>query len=101
MLFEAGGDGSEMFDLVEEPLDEVAITVEEGAEGRNIDASRHRLDVRPGSALEQSVAERVAVVGSICEQDLPDAEAVQHIAGAPPVMDLALGELERDRVAVG
>ena len=47
------------------------------------------------------VAQRIAVIGAIGEQDLAGAEAVQHIAGAPAVMGLAFGQLERDRIAVG
>src|ERR1700724_1421482 len=46
VFFEAGGDGSEMFDLAEKPLDEIAISIEERAESRDVLASRHRLDVR-------------------------------------------------------
>ena len=39
MFFVSGGDGAEVLELVEEALDEVAIAVEEGAEGRDADAS--------------------------------------------------------------
>ena len=34
MLFVAGGDGSEVLQLVEEALDEVPVAIQEGAEGR-------------------------------------------------------------------
>lgn len=101
MLFEAGGNGSEMLDLVEEAFDEIAISVEERAERRNVDASRHGFDVRPGAALGQAVSEGVAVMGAIGEQGLSGAKAIQHIAGASAVMGLALGELEGNRIAVG
>src|SRR6185437_10806900 len=101
VLFEARGDGSEMLDLAEEPLDEVSIAVEEGTEGRNVDASRHGFDVRPGTAICQALAKGVAVIGTVGKQNLTGAELVEHIAGAFAVMRLALGEFERDRIAVG
>jgi hypothetical protein len=101
VFFEARGDGSEMFDLVEEPLDEVAVSIEEGAEGRDVLASRHRLDVRPRTALGQILAEPIAVIGAVGKQDLAGAEMVEHIVGALAVMGLTLGEFERDRIAVG
>ena len=99
--FEARGDGSEMFDLIEKPLDEVAISIEERAEGRDVLASRHRLDVRPRTALCQALAQPIAVIGAVGKQGLAGAEMVEHIAGALAVMGLALGEFERDRIAVG
>src|SRR5208283_1563487 len=101
MFFEACGDGSVMLDLVEEPLDEVAIAVEKGAEGRDIDPSGHGFDVRPGSAIFQGLAQRIAVIGPIGKQDLAEAEAAQEIDGTLAVMGLALRELKRDRIAVG
>ena len=60
---------AKMLDLVEEPLDEVAIAVEEGAESRDVDASRHGFDVGPGAALRQALAERIAIIGPVGQQD--------------------------------
>src|SRR4051812_48085161 len=90
-----------MLDLAEETLDEVAIAVEEGAESRRVDPSRYGLDVGPGAALRQAHAEGVTVIGAVGEQDLAGAEAVEHVASASAVTGLALGELERDRIAIG
>src|ERR1700729_4194146 len=101
VFFESRGDGSEMLDLAEEPLDEVAIAVEKGAEGRNVDASRHGFDVRPGTAIGQALAQGVAVIGAVGKKGLTGAEMVEHVAGALAVMRLALAEFERDRIAVG
>src|ERR1051326_4342818 len=70
VLFEACSDGSEMLELVEEALDEIAVAIEEGAEGRDVDAPRHGLDVGPRAALGQAGAQSVAVVGAVGEQDL-------------------------------
>ena len=45
LFFEAGGDGAEM--LAEEALDEVAVSIGEGAEGGAPPAAGHGLDVGP------------------------------------------------------
>jgi hypothetical protein len=101
VFFEARGDSPEMFELVEEALDEIAQAIEVGAENRDIDAPRHRLDVGPCAAVGQGLAEGVAVIGAVGEQGLARADAVQHIGGAPAVMRLALAQLEGDWIAVG
>src|SRR5579862_1861584 len=88
VFFEARSDGSEMFDLVEEALDEVAISVEEGAKSRDIDPSRHWFDVGPGAALGQRGSQRVAVIGSVGEQNLTGAEPVEQVVGASAIVGL-------------
>jgi hypothetical protein len=47
------------------------------------------------------LAEGVAVVGAVSEQNLTGTNAVQHIGGAAAVMSLAFAQLEDDRVAIG
>ena len=101
MFFEARSDGSEMFKLVEEAFDEVSETIEIWAECRKVDAPGHRLDVGPGAAIGQSLAQGVAVISAVGEQGLAIANAAQHIGGAAAVVSLARGEFERDRIAVG
>lgn len=101
VFFEARGDGPEMLELVEEPLDEVAVAIEERAEGRDVDAPRHGFDVGPSATLRQAFTKRIAVIGAIGQQGLAGTETVEQIACALAVMGLALGELERDRIAVG
>ena len=101
MLFEACGDGSEMLQPIEEALDEIAETVEEGAESRDIDASRHRFDIGPGAAVRQILAQCVAVIGTIRREDLPLADFAQHVGGASAVMSLAFRQLQSDRQAIG
>ena len=88
VLLEAGGDGSEVFDLVEEPLDEVPVSIEEWAERWDVHPVRHRLDVGPGASFIEAGTERIAVVAAVGEQDLAGAEAIEHIGGAAPVMRL-------------
>jgi len=101
VFFEARGDRSEMFELVEKALDEISQTIEIGAEDGDVDPPRHRLDVGPSAALCEDLPESVAVVAPVCEQGLARADTVQHIDGAAAVMSLTLAQLERDRVAVG
>ncbi len=101
MLFEAGRDGSEVFDLAEEPLDEVAVSIEEWTEPRNVHPVRHRFDVGPGTPVRQFFSQRVAVVGAIGKQDLTFADRIEHVASAATVMRLACRQLEGYRVAVG
>ena len=47
------------------------------------------------------MAERVAVVGAVGEEDLAGAEGAQHVGGAAAIVGLAFGQLQRDRQAVG
>src|ERR1700760_4449455 len=85
VLLVAGGDGSEMLKLVEEPLDQVAEPIEVLAERRNFAPPWFGLDVGPRSALSHGGTESVAVVAAIAEQRLAGCDAVQHIGGASAV----------------
>ena len=71
MLFEAGGDGPKVLEFIEEALDEVAVAVEERAECRLVDPAGERLDVGPGTAAGEAVAERIAVVGAVGQRTCP------------------------------
>ena len=81
----AGCDASEMFDFVEEAFDEIAVAIEERA--RRPDVGR-RLGI--GLTLAQAprcgrvLAQRVAIVGGIGEQDLALDQRVEHVAAARP-----------------
>ncbi len=55
MLFIARGDRPEVFEFVEEVLDQVAVSIDEGAEGRRRFAVGHRLDISPRAACRHSV----------------------------------------------
>ena len=101
MFFEACGDSSKMLELVEEALDEVAISKQEGAEGGNAHAARHGFDVGPGAAAFHLCAQSVAVIGSIRQKDLATGDVGQHVGGALTVMGLAGRELEEDGQAIG
>lgn len=101
MLFEAGCDGSEVFEFIEEALDAIAISIKVGTEGWDVDAPRHRLDVGPDSPVGQLLAKGIAVVSAIGQQDLSGPEGVEHVLCAAPVMGLALSQLEHDRQTTG
>ncbi len=100
VLFKAGCDSSEMLDFAEEPLDVVAVSIEERAECRDVDPVRHWLDIGPSALFLQALAQRIAVVSPVGKQDLSGTEIVEHVVGAAAVMRLALAQLERDRIAV-
>ena len=101
VLFVARGDGSEVLELVEEALDVVPVSVQEGAESGNIHAVWHGPDVGPGTSGVHGLAQRIAVVGPVGHEDLALAEGREHVGGAPAIMGLTLRELEDDRKAIG
>jgi len=100
-VFISSGDGSEVFDLVEEPIDQIAISVEEGAERWDIGNGRHRLDVVPHATIREGLAQGVTVVCPICKEHLISADPVVHVRDAPAVLRQAIGQLQRDRQVVG
>jgi hypothetical protein len=93
MLFEAGGNSSEVLELAEEAFDEISEAIQERAERWDIDASWHRLDVGPGAAIGHGFAQAIAIVGSVAEEYLAFDEAVEHVGGAFAVMSLAFRQL--------
>lgn len=101
MLFEACGDGAEVFELVEEALDEIAFFVKLFVEARDIHTVWHRLDVGPGTAFGQGGAQSVAVISPVGEQGLAAADTAQHVFRAAAVMGLAFGQFQGERIAVG
>lgn len=101
MLFVAGCDGSEVFDLAEKAFDQVAQAIEQRAECGDVNASGHRLDVGPGAALGQRVAQSIAVIGPVGQEDLARPDGVQHVAGTSAVMCLTRRQLEHQRQAIG
>jgi hypothetical protein len=70
VLFEAGGDCSEVLKFVEESLDEVSFFVKLMVDLGDVHAVRHGFDVGFGVALGQSGTQSVAVIGTIGEQGL-------------------------------
>ena len=97
----SGCDGSEVFEFVEEALDEVSVAIEEGAEGGLLLASWHGLDVGPCAPRGNLDTQGIGVVGAVGEQDVTVSQGIEHVACAAPVMGLAGGQLESDRQSVG
>ena len=90
-----------MLDLAEEAFDEVAVSAEELAEGRDVFAVGHGSNVGPRPLLGQTVPSFIAVVGPVAEQDLPRTEFVEHVVRGSSVMGLSLGQLEGDGAVLG
>lgn len=90
-----------MLDLAEEALDQVVVPVQERTEGQHLLAIGHRLHVRPRTLLGHPGSQRVAVVGSITQQDLARTQPVQHVCRRAPIMRLAFRDLQRHGTALG
>ena len=90
-----------MLDFVEEAFDQISVAVKMRTEGRHVLAGRHRLDVCPCAALGEALAQRVPVIGTVGQKDLPLDQGVQHVAGALAVMGLTFGQLQGDRQPFG
>jgi len=101
VLFEASGDSSEVLNLVEEALDEIAEAMKETTEGGDVDAPGHGFDVGPGSASSDALAQDVAVVGTVTEENLTFSKGVEQVGGTLSIVGLAFGDLQGDRIAVG
>ena len=67
VLFEACGDCPGMLELAEEPLHQVPVSVEPGAEGWDVHTARHGLDVRPSASIGHGGTQGVAVIGTVGE----------------------------------
>ena len=90
-----------MLELVEEALDDAPVAIQEAAEGGRIDPTRHRFDVRPSTTGHHRLAQGIAVVSAVREQNLPGQHLVEHVGCAAAVVRLTFGKLDRDRQAVG
>ncbi len=79
-LVVSGGEAAEVFNPVEEPLHAIALPVNPGAEGEAVLADGARWDVRPSAALIGFCADRIGVVGAICDQRRALAEVGQQFS---------------------
>jgi len=77
-----------MLEFVEEAFDEIAIAVEERAEGRDAFSVWHGFDAGPCAACRQSSAHGIAVVGAVSKQDAAFTKTVEHVIGGPAVVGL-------------
>ena len=99
-LFIARGDAPELFEFVEEPLDQVALGIE-----REVAATR-RLAVRLGrddgddACGSETVEEAVGIVGLISDEGLRRGLG-DELRGRHEVVHLAWGERQDKRIAQG
>ncbi len=97
----AGCNGLEVFELIEEALDQIAAAMQEGRESRFGATIGYRLDVGEGTVRGELPTQRIGIIGSISEQDVAVANGNEHVYRGAAIMGLAFGELERDRQAAG
>lgn len=98
----ARGDVAEVFEFVEEPLDQVALLVEVPIAGMRPAAIMSRRNDRHGTGSEDDVVEMFGIVGPIGDdgtagQPLDQCRAEQHLAA----MARAGNEADRIAEAVG
>jgi len=101
VLFVARRHGSEMFELVKEAFDQIREAIKIGAEGGDVHAVGHWLDVAPCALSCETRPQGVAVVAAVGEEDLALAETGEHVVGASPVMSLPGRQLQQNGQAVG
>ena len=90
-----------MLEFVEEPLDQIALSIETLVEAWWLEPVWHGLDVGSGAALCEGLAQGIGVVGPVGHEHIAAADRAQHVLGAAAVMGLAFGELQQDRQAAG
>jgi hypothetical protein len=96
----ARGDGAEVLELIEEPLDEVTFAIEREV-ARPLDlAISFGWDDRSDSALSEGVDERVGVVGLVANQGLR-VDGLDQRFCASKIMSLAGCEHQLDGIAQG
>src|SRR5262245_3964763 len=77
-----------MFDLIEEPLDQVASSVEVRAETDRLLAIAPRRNVGPNASLPCKVSDPVGVIATVSQQHCSCSQARQQFASKPVVMCL-------------
>ncbi len=104
-LFVARGDTSEVFDLVEEALDEIALFVKLGIERTGLASVGLGRDIGGCSATFDPVSDAVGIVGVgivglVGQADAALLQRLEQRASGLAVVGLARGEREADRPAV-
>ena len=103
VLFITRGDTAAMFDLVEEPLDAVALAIEHGAEAGAPASGDFGGNVRRGASRRYAAAEPICIVGFVSQQDRSLAQTAKQLDGSRAIGGLARREdqLQRQAVRVG
>ena len=89
-----------MFDLVEEPFNEIALSIEELTEANRVFAVGLGRDVRPCVAFGDGLAQRVGVVALIGDENCAGGQVDDEVRRAGDVALLARRQLQLDRPAL-
>jgi hypothetical protein len=90
-----------LLDLVEEPFDQVARTIQIGAKADWVFAISFRRDARPSALLSGEFPDPVRVVSTIREQHRLWEQGAEQNRTQPIVMRFTGSEGEMDRQAIG
>jgi hypothetical protein len=99
-LVVSGRDPTTLLDLVEEPLDQVAVAVEIGAEADRVFTIALGRNIRPCASLGDECPNPVRVVAAICQQPRATRELSQQDRAEPVVMRLTTSEAELHRQTI-
>ena len=100
MLFEAGGDAAELFELAEETLDEIAAPVEFAIDGAlDLDAALGR-DMGLATCLSDEVDDGAAVVAAVGDERLGRRQSGQKVRHGGLVRRLPWRDQQPDRQSV-
>ena len=100
-LVVAGGDAAEVFEFVEEALDEVALAVELGIDGSLPLAVALGRDVGGGAVSDQEVENGLGIVAAVGDGVAGRLEAFDEVGDGGLVGGLAGGQQEADRETAG
>lgn len=96
MFVVSGGDTSELFDLVEEPFDEVALPVNPGREDKAPLAVSFGRNIGPGLPLGGFGADGIAVIALVSQQNGPLTKTLRQSVGLGAIGDLPGGQAQVD-----
>ncbi len=96
-----GGDGAEVLEFVEEPFDSIALAVEPSRKGRPVFPVWHQADIAPGAAFGEAIAQGVAIIGAIRQEDVPGLNGSEHIGGFASIVSLPLAQFQGNWQAIG
>jgi hypothetical protein len=101
ILVVAGGDAPELFDLVEEPFDEVALPVQPAGKDEPSLSVAARRNVGKHLLLGRTRPDGGCVVALVGEQDAAARHRLDQGLGLDAVVDLAGSQRQADRAAFG
>src|SRR6516162_2850223 len=94
-------DPATVLDLVEEPFDQIAGSIQIWAKADRCAAIASRRDIGQRALPRSKGSDPVGIITAICQQHRPGLQARQQFAREPVVMGLAGGQREPHRQTVG